>query len=87
MSLFTKLLTIVLLLLSACAVGAAQEKKKTLYGVLLDNTGSMRSQFDDVKEIGKSVARQTSGRGPVSLFVFESGRHRPRQEGATHSQG
>ena len=30
-------------------------------------------QFDDVKEIGKSVARQTLGRGPVSLFIFESG--------------
>lgn len=73
MPLFTKLLTIVLLLLSACSVGAAQEKKKVLYGVLLDNTGSLRSQFDVVKEIGKSVARQTLGRGPVSLFVFESG--------------
>jgi len=73
MSLFTKILTIVLLLLSACGVGAAQEKKKILYGVLLDNTGSMRSQFDDVKEIGKSVARQTCGHGPVSLFAFESG--------------
>ena len=73
MPLFTKILTIVLLLLSACTVGAAQEKKKILYGVLLDNTGSMRSQFDVVKEIGKSVARQTHERGPVSLFVFESG--------------
>lgn len=73
MSLFTKILTILLLLLSACGVGAAQQKKKILYGVLLDNTGSMRSQFDDVKEIGKSVVRQTCGHGLVSLFVFESG--------------
>lgn len=73
MPLFTKIFTIILLLLSACAVGSAQEKKKVVYGVLLDNTGSLRSQFDDVKEIGKSVARQTFGSGPVSLFVFESG--------------
>ena len=72
MPLFTKILTVVLLSLSACTVGAAQEKK-TEYGVLLDNTGSLRSQFDDVKEIGKAVARQTFGHGPVSLFVFESG--------------
>ena len=73
MPLFTKLLTILLLSISACTVCAAQEKKKIVYGVLLDNTGSMRSHFDDVKEIGKAVVRQTSGRGPVSLFVFESG--------------
>ncbi len=73
MPLFTKILTIVLLLLSACTLGVAQDKKKIVYGVLLDNTGSLRTQFDDVKEIGKSVARQTLGRGPVSLFIFESG--------------
>jgi Ca-activated chloride channel family protein len=76
MHLFSKilrLLPIVLLGLTACSVGAAQEKKKIVYGVLLDNTGSLRSQFDDVKEIGKAVARETSARGPVSLFVFESG--------------
>ena len=73
MPLFTRIFTIILFVLSACGVGAAQEKKKIVYGVLLDNTGSLRSQFNDVKEIGKSVARQTSVRGPVSLFVFESG--------------
>ena len=73
MSLITKLLTTILLLLSACTLGAAQGQKKIVYGVLLDNTGSMRSQFDAVKEIGKAIARQTSGHGPVSLLVFESG--------------
>jgi Ca-activated chloride channel homolog len=67
-----RLLTIVLLGLLACTVVAAQDKK-IVYGVLLDNTGSLRSQFDAVKEIGKSITRQASGRGPVSLFVFESG--------------
>jgi Ca-activated chloride channel family protein len=77
MPLFTKIFTIILLLLSACSVGAAQEKKKIVYGVLVDNTGSLRSQFDDVKEIGKAVARQTFGHGPVSLFVFESGGRGP----------
>ena len=66
-------LTIVLLSLSACTAGVAQDKKKIAYGVLLDNTGSMRSQFDTVKEVGKSIARQTHEHGPVSLFIFESG--------------
>lgn len=73
MRLFSKILAIALLSLSACSLSAAQEKKKVLYGVLLDNTGSLRSQFDDVKEIGKAVVRQTSRHGPVSLFVFASG--------------
>lgn len=68
---FSKILTISLLLLSAGSVVAAQEKE-IVYGVLLDNTGSMRSQFDAAKEIGKAVARQASGHGPVSLFFFES---------------
>lgn len=76
MLLFSKILrplTIVLLLLSACTGGGAQEKKKIAYGILLDNTGSLRSQFDTVKEIGKSVARHVCERGPVSLFAFQSG--------------
>ena len=48
-------------------MGAAQERKIT-YGVLLDNTGSMRSQFHSVNDLGKAVVNQVRGSGPVSLF-------------------
>ena len=61
-----------LLLLSLSALCSAQDKKKIAYAILLDNTGSMRSQFDMVKGIGKAVAQQIHDHGPVSLFDFAS---------------
>jgi hypothetical protein len=67
-----RLLPTVLLLLSLSAVCGAQEKKKIAYGILLDDTGSMRSQFATVLEIGKGVVHQVHDHGPVSLFDFAS---------------
>ncbi|HYX30646.1 MAG TPA: VWA domain-containing protein [Pyrinomonadaceae bacterium] len=64
------LLLPLLFLLSATCV--AQDNKKFTYGLLLDNTGSMRSQFDTVREIGKSIVNQIHDHGPVSLFDFHS---------------
>ena len=61
-----------LVLLSLSALSSAQEKKRIAYGMLLDNTGSMRTQFDRVKEIGKAVAQQIHEHGPVSIFDFHS---------------
>jgi uncharacterized protein with von Willebrand factor type A (vWA) domain len=62
----------VLLLLFLSPVCGAQEKRKIAYGMLLDNTGSMRTQFDRVKEVGKTVAQQIHEHGPVSIFDFHS---------------
>ena len=61
-----------LVLLSLSALCSAQEKKRIAYGILLDNTGSMRTQFDRVKEIGKAVAQQIHEHGPISIFDFHS---------------
>ena len=75
MNIFAKtlrLLSTVLLLLALCAVCGAQEKRKIVYGILLDDTGSMRSQFEMVEEIGKGVVHQVHDHGPVSLFDFAS---------------
>ncbi len=44
---------------------------KTAGALLIDNTGSMRMQFDRMKEIGKAVAKNLTSRGPVSVFCFE----------------
>src|SRR5258708_6250130 len=60
------------LLLSCSAICAAQEKKKLAFAILIDNTGSMRLQFELVKGIGKGVVHQVYDHGPVSLFSFES---------------
>ena len=61
---------VLLLLLSALCSG--QDKKKISYALFLDNSGSMRTQFDQVTKIGKAVVRQIHGRGPVSIFDFTS---------------
>ncbi len=66
-----RLAVIVLMLLLTCTAGAAQEKK-IAYGILLDNTGSMRTQFNAVSDIGRAIVHQVHTRGPVSLFGFQS---------------
>jgi len=53
-------------------VGRAQDQKKFAYGILIDNTGSMRSQFDTVLQFGRGIVHQIHDHGPVSIFDFES---------------
>src|SRR5689334_2793217 len=50
----------------------AQSEKKTAYGILLDNTGSLRSQFRYVKVLGKGLIERVYQQGPVALFKFET---------------
>jgi hypothetical protein len=59
-----------LLLLSLAALCSAQDQKKISYAFFLDNSGSMRTQFDQVGAIGKALMRQIHKRGPVSIFNF-----------------
>src|SRR5204863_1072615 len=66
-----RLSLITLMSSSMCVMCAAQEKK-IAYGILLDNTGSMRSQFKIVNELGKAIVHQVHDHGPVSLFDFHS---------------
>ena len=67
-----RLFATLLVLLSLSALCGAQDKKKISYGLFLDNSGSMRTQFDQVTKIGKAVVRQIHERGPVSIFDFTS---------------
>lgn len=52
----------------------AQSEKKAAVAVLMDNTGSLRTQFGSVQILGKAIAQKTSQRGSVSLFNFVSSR-------------
>ncbi|MFN2576398.1 MAG: VWA domain-containing protein [Pyrinomonadaceae bacterium] len=61
-----------LLTLLTCIVCTAQENKKLEYAILIDSTGSMRSQFDVVLKLGKATAHQVHDHGPVSIFSFQS---------------
>jgi len=65
-------LPIAILMLTFCLPCAAQEKQKLTYGILVDSTGSMRTQFEEVLLIAKSVVGQVHERGPVSIFDFHS---------------
>jgi uncharacterized protein YegL len=57
-------------------VVCGQNEKKVAYGILIDNTGSLRSQFEQVLDLGKAVARHATQKGPVSVFNFTSPAHR-----------
>jgi hypothetical protein len=50
----------------------AQNEKKGAFGILLDNTGTLRPQFGNVQILGYAVAQNVSQRGFVSLFNFET---------------
>ena len=50
----------------------AQGEKKAAYGILLDNTGTMFTQIETVKALGKALAQDASNRGVVSVFNFET---------------
>jgi Ca-activated chloride channel homolog len=65
-------LPIAILILIFCLPCAAQEKPKLTYGILVDSTGSMRTQFEEVLIIAKSVVDQVHEHGPVSIFDFHS---------------
>src|SRR2546423_8087522 len=66
----SRLVGAVLLMLATSIVCTAQENKKLEYAILIDSTGSMRSQFAEVLRLGKGVAHQVHDHGPVSIFCF-----------------
>jgi len=65
-------LPIGILILGFCSLCAAQDKRKLTYGMLIDNTGSMRTQFSTVVTIADSLVNQIHEHGLVSIFDFHS---------------
>ncbi len=63
---------LVLLVVFCVGNAFAQNEKKTAFAMLLDNTGSMRNQFDVVINIGKAVVREIDKNGSITLFSFDS---------------
>lgn len=51
---------------------SAQNEKSTLYGVMLDNSGSLRNQQPQVSELGEGVIKRILHRGTVALFSYTS---------------
>jgi hypothetical protein len=67
-----QLLAALLLSLSLSVSVPAQTEKQIAYGILIDNTGSIRSQFGQVLTLSKGIVDRTYRQGPVSLFTFKS---------------
>lgn len=66
------LLTVIALIVLPHGSASGQNEKKTAYGLLLDNTLSLESQFAQVQSLGKGVVKRIHVRGDVSLFNFVS---------------
>ncbi|HEV8138387.1 MAG TPA: VWA domain-containing protein [Pyrinomonadaceae bacterium] len=61
-----------LVIFTTGSLSTAQDKPKFSYGILIDNTGSMRSQFDIELALGKAIVGHLHDHGPVSIFDFRS---------------
>lgn len=62
------------LIISASISSQAQQPKKLIYGLFLDNSASMRPQFDRLTQLGRAVMRQVHEHGRVSIFDFAEGK-------------
>ena len=67
----SQLLSITFLLLALFSSTAAQSDQPAIYGVLLDNSGSLRTQFDRVLALGNEVLQDAHKQGPISIFSFK----------------
>ena len=67
----SQLLSIAFLLLALSSSTAAQTDQPVLYGILLDNSGSLRTQFDRVLALGNEAVQDAHKHGPISIFSFK----------------
>src|SRR5687768_9285823 len=65
-------LAALLLTLSLTDSSSAQAGKPVAYSILMDNTGSLRSQFIQVADLSKGIVERIYQQGPISLFVFKT---------------
>jgi len=66
-----QVLLIALLLLGLAGSTQAQTDQPVLYAVLVDNSGSLRSQFDRVLALGNEAVQDAHKHGPISIFSFK----------------
>lgn len=65
-------LSSLLLILNLCGSADAQSEKPVVHSILIDNTGSLRSQVEQVVDLSKGIVERTYLQGPISLFVFKT---------------
>lgn len=59
-------------LFGVCLVGlvSGQVQKPKAYGILIDNTGSMRPQIDVETDLAKEIVKQLPDNSAISIFAF-----------------
>src|SRR6476660_2966633 len=62
----------VLLMLLLCVSVSAQTEKKATYDILIDNTGSMRTQFREVLMLGEEIVDHIPEQSVASIFNFKT---------------
>ena len=63
-------LGLLLLVVIGSVATFSQSVKKPGYGILIDNTGSLRQQFPREIEIAKEIVNQLDGNSSISVFMF-----------------
>lgn len=66
-----QVLLMALLLPGLAGSTQAQTDQPVLYAVLVDNSGSLRSQFDRVLALGNEAVQDAHKQGPISIFSFK----------------
>jgi phosphopentomutase len=64
--------TFLVLLLCLPNLTFAQSENKAAYGILIDNTGSLRHQIGNTQTLGNAIAQRVSQRGFTSIFNFKT---------------
>lgn len=59
-----------LLLANITAPVFAQAEPTPAYGILMDNSGSLRTQLPQIKSVARELVSRVHQRGPVSVFTF-----------------
>ena len=65
------IVALIVLTITFAATALSQSEQKPNYAILVDNTGSLRTQFPYVIALSKSIVQRTHQQGPVSLFNFK----------------
>src|SRR4029453_6925445 len=67
----TRLFSASVLVFSLSFIASAQSDQPAIHAILLDNSGSLRSQFSRVVTLGKAIIDDAHKQGPVSIFSFK----------------
>lgn len=64
--------SVLLLILFSPTLTSAQNEKKAVYAILIDNTGSLEPQLGNIQLLSKVIVENKSQNGVFSIFNFQT---------------